>query len=210
MKLTRVEHVFDGSRIIFITRRSRAWTSGSSCAISPRTSGCGSRCARSGAGRSEDAGRLRLLRPPALLHHVAALVRADLDQMAKQQHLSLNPSKLSGQCGRLKCCLRYELPNGGRGDARRLRRPRRLLESTGCGNCGTEGGCGSGHHARGRESTTQLRNSQRPLTPQLPKLPKTPNSQFRKRTRKRSQCRTPTSWPGLEVLGVGSWWALWR
>jgi cell fate regulator YaaT (PSP1 superfamily) len=33
-------------------------------------------------------------------------------KMAKQQHLSLNPSKLSGQCGRLKCCLRYELPNG--------------------------------------------------------------------------------------------------
>src|SRR2546426_860737 len=33
-------------------------------------------------------------------------------KMAKQQQLSLNPSKLSGQCGRLKCCLRYELPNG--------------------------------------------------------------------------------------------------
>jgi cell fate regulator YaaT (PSP1 superfamily) len=33
-------------------------------------------------------------------------------KMAKQQHLSLNPSRLSGQCGRLKCCLRYELPNG--------------------------------------------------------------------------------------------------
>jgi cell fate regulator YaaT (PSP1 superfamily) len=32
-------------------------------------------------------------------------------KMAKQQHLSLNPSKLSGLCGRLKCCLRYELPN---------------------------------------------------------------------------------------------------
>jgi cell fate regulator YaaT (PSP1 superfamily) len=33
-------------------------------------------------------------------------------RMAKQQNLALNPSKLSGQCGRLKCCLRYELPNG--------------------------------------------------------------------------------------------------
>ena len=32
-------------------------------------------------------------------------------KMAKQQDLSLNPSKLSGLCGRLKCCLRYELPN---------------------------------------------------------------------------------------------------
>ena len=68
-------------------------------------------------------------------------------KMAKQQHLSLNPSKLSGQCGRLKCCLRYELPNGegvthaGCGDHGGCSNP------TGCGNCGSEGGCGScGHH----------------------------------------------------------------
>jgi cell fate regulator YaaT (PSP1 superfamily) len=33
-------------------------------------------------------------------------------KMAKQQDLSLNPSKLSGLCGRLKCCLRYELADG--------------------------------------------------------------------------------------------------
>ncbi len=62
-------------------------------------------------------------------------------KMAKQQDLSLNPSKLSGLCGRLKCCLRYELPNakgqvhggcGGEG---------------GCDNpsgCGAGGGCSSG------------------------------------------------------------------
>jgi cell fate regulator YaaT (PSP1 superfamily) len=62
-------------------------------------------------------------------------------KMAKQQDLSLNPSKLSGLCGRLKCCLRYELPNskgvahGGCG------------EEGGCDNpsgCGA-GGCGSGN-----------------------------------------------------------------
>ncbi len=29
-------------------------------------------------------------------------------QMARDQNLSLNPSKLSGLCGRLKCCLRFE------------------------------------------------------------------------------------------------------
>ena len=29
-------------------------------------------------------------------------------QMAKRQGLSLNPSKISGQCGRLLCCLAYE------------------------------------------------------------------------------------------------------
>jgi len=30
-------------------------------------------------------------------------------QMAKIQNLSLNPQKLSGTCGRLKCCLKFEL-----------------------------------------------------------------------------------------------------
>lgn len=29
-------------------------------------------------------------------------------KMAKEQGLSLNPGKLAGMCGRLKCCLRYE------------------------------------------------------------------------------------------------------
>ena len=47
-------------------------------------------------------------------------------KMAKQQNLSLNPSKLSGMCGRLKCCLRYELPNG---------------KGVKHGGCAEEGGC---------------------------------------------------------------------
>ncbi len=47
-------------------------------------------------------------------------------KMARQQNLSLNPSKLSGLCGRLKCCLRYELPNAA-GQVH--------------GGCGSEGGC---------------------------------------------------------------------
>lgn len=28
--------------------------------------------------------------------------------MAKEQSLSLNPTKISGTCGRLMCCLKYE------------------------------------------------------------------------------------------------------
>jgi cell fate regulator YaaT (PSP1 superfamily) len=50
-------------------------------------------------------------------------------KMAKQQELSLNPSKLSGLCGRLKCCLRYELPNG------------KGVTHAGCAH---EGGCSGG------------------------------------------------------------------
>jgi cell fate regulator YaaT (PSP1 superfamily) len=61
-------------------------------------------------------------------------------KMAKLQDLSLNPSKLSGLCGRLKCCLRYELPNA------------KGVQHGGCGSeggcdnpsgCGSGGGCGS-------------------------------------------------------------------
>jgi cell fate regulator YaaT (PSP1 superfamily) len=61
-------------------------------------------------------------------------------KMAKRQDLNLNPSRLSGLCGRLKCCLRYELPNakgdvhGGCGHEGGCNNP------TGCGS----GGCGSG------------------------------------------------------------------
>jgi cell fate regulator YaaT (PSP1 superfamily) len=30
-------------------------------------------------------------------------------RMAKRQHLSLNPTKISGLCGRLMCCLAHEV-----------------------------------------------------------------------------------------------------
>ena len=62
-------------------------------------------------------------------------------KMAKQQNLSLNPSKLSGMCGRLKCCLRYELPNG------KGIKHGGCADEGGCGSCsnptGPAGGCGS-------------------------------------------------------------------
>ena len=73
-------------------------------------------------------------------------------KMAKQQDLSLNPSKLSGLCGRLKCCLRYELPNakglvhGGCGSEGGCDNPSGCGTGGGsCGSCGS-GGCGSCGH----------------------------------------------------------------
>lgn len=35
-------------------------------------------------------------------------------QMARRQNLNMNPIKISGQCGRLMCCLSYEEDSGGR------------------------------------------------------------------------------------------------
>jgi len=61
-------------------------------------------------------------------------------KMAKQQDLSLNPSKLSGLCGRLKCGLRYELTNG------------KGIQHGGCGSeggCDNPSGCGAGGCAAG-------------------------------------------------------------
>jgi len=75
-------------------------------------------------------------------------------KMAKLQNLALNPSKLSGMCGRLKCCLRYELPNGkgvvhggcadegGCGGCDNPTGP----GGGGCGSCSSGGGCGSYSH----------------------------------------------------------------
>ena len=66
-------------------------------------------------------------------------------KMAKQQELSLNPSKLSGLCGRLKCCLRYELPNskgavhGGCGSEGGCDNPSGCGTGKGCGSCGSLG-----------------------------------------------------------------------
>jgi cell fate regulator YaaT (PSP1 superfamily) len=50
-------------------------------------------------------------------------------QMAKAQNLALNPARISGMCGRLKCCLKYEYVPTGRGKkgssgGRRHSRPR--------------------------------------------------------------------------------------
>jgi cell fate regulator YaaT (PSP1 superfamily) len=149
MKLTRVEHMFDGSRLIFYyTSESRVdfrelvrdLAAHFRMRIEMRQIGVRDEAKMLGGYGS--CGRplccstwLRSFEPVSI-------------KMAKQQQLSLNPSKLSGQCGRLKCCLRYELPNGegvkhaGCGDHGSCSNP------TGCGNCGTEGGCGScGHHA---------------------------------------------------------------
>ena len=69
-------------------------------------------------------------------------------KMAKKQDLSLNQSKLSGLCGRLKCCLRFELEGGegaqggcgGSGGCHKR-------ANTGAGGC-SAGGCGTcGKHA---------------------------------------------------------------
>ena len=68
-------------------------------------------------------------------------------KMAKRQHLSLNPSRLSGLCGRLKCCLRYELPNAKGEQFAGCANEDSCSSKTGTGGCG--GGCGGGDCSTG-------------------------------------------------------------
>jgi len=148
MKLTKVEYLFDGSRLIFyytsetrVDFRELVRDLAGHFRMRIEMRQIGVRDEAKMLGGYGSCGRplccttwLRSFEPVSI-------------KMAKQQQLSLNPSKLSGQCGRLKCCLRYELPNGegvkhaGCADHGGCSNP------TGCGNCGAEGGCGScGHH----------------------------------------------------------------
>ena len=54
-------------------------------------------------------------------------------KMAKLQDLTLNPTKLSGLCGRLKCCLRFELT-----DEKLLRKGRKSRDNDGASANGDE------------------------------------------------------------------------
>ena len=64
-------------------------------------------------------------------------------KMAKRQNLSLNPSRLSGACGRLKCCLRFELPNA-KGEQHAGCAHEQSCDSAAGGCHGCDGACGEG------------------------------------------------------------------
>jgi len=149
MKLTRVEQAFDGSRLVFyFTADGRVDFRDlvKELAAEFRT-----RIEMRQIGVRDEAkmigGYGTCGRPLCCTTFLTSFEPVSI-KMAKQQDLSLNPSKLSGLCGRLKCCLRYELPNakgvvhGGCGSEGGCDNP----SGCGAGSCGT-GGCGScGHH----------------------------------------------------------------
>ena len=139
MKLTRVEHEFDGSRLLFYYTAEhrvdfrelvRDLAAAFHMRIEMRQIGV----------RDE----ARLLggygpcgRPLCCSTWLTAFEPVSI-RMAKQQGLSLSPSKLAGMCGRLKCCLRYELPNG-KGE----RRAGCAQAGSCAGGCAGDGACGT-------------------------------------------------------------------
>jgi cell fate regulator YaaT (PSP1 superfamily) len=119
MKLTRVEQLFDGSRLIFyftaegrIDFRELVRELASEFHTRIEMRQIGARDEAKMLGGYGSCGR-----PLCCTTWLNAFEPVSI-KMAKQQDLSLNPSKLSGLCGRLKCCLRYELS-----DAKNHRKP---------------------------------------------------------------------------------------
>lgn len=131
MKLTRVEHAFDGSKLLFyytaehrVDFRELVRDLAAAFRIRIEMRQIGVRDEARMLGGYGTCGR-----PLCCTTWLTSFPPVSI-RMAKQQHLSLSPSKLSGVCGRLKCCLRYELPNA-KGETH-----------AGCGQAGScEGGC---------------------------------------------------------------------
>jgi cell fate regulator YaaT (PSP1 superfamily) len=151
MKLTRVEQLFDGSRMIFyFTAEGRVDFRE---LVRELAAEFHTRIEMRQIGARDEAKMLggygSCGRPLCCTTWLNAFEPVSI-KMAKQQDLSLNPSRLSGLCGRLKCCLRYELPNakgvrgGGCGDEGGCSNPSGC-GTGGCGSCGS-GGCGSCSH----------------------------------------------------------------
>jgi cell fate regulator YaaT (PSP1 superfamily) len=148
MKLTRVEHMLDGSRIIFYyTSESRVDFRE---LVRDLAAHFRTRIEMRQIGVRDEAKMLGGYGPcgrPLCCTTWLKTFEPVSIKMAKQQQLSLNPSKLSGMCGRLKCCLRYELPNGNGVKHAGCADQGSCSNPTGCGSCATGGGCGScGHH----------------------------------------------------------------
>ncbi|MSO55904.1 MAG: hypothetical protein EXQ55_03135 [Acidobacteria bacterium] len=151
MKLTRVEQLFDGSRMIFyFTAEGRVDFRE---LVRELASDFHTRIEMRQIGARDEAKMLggygSCGRPLCCTTWLNTFEPVSI-KMAKQQELSLNPSRLSGLCGRLKCCLRYELPNakgvrgGGCGDEGGCNNPTGCGTGS-CGSCGA-GGCGSCGH----------------------------------------------------------------
>jgi len=142
MKLTRVEQMFDGSRLVFF------FTSDDRVdfreLVRELASDYKTRIEMRQIGVRDEAKLLTGYgtcgRPLCCSTWLKSFDPISI-KMAKQQDLALNPSRLSGLCGRLKCCLRYELNHAAAGATRDEAYPGSAGEGGQAAGCG---GCGSG------------------------------------------------------------------
>ena len=139
MKLTRVEQAFDGSRLVFyftadmrVDFRELVRELAAEFRVRIEMRQMGVRDEAKLVGGYGTCGR-----PLCCTTFLTTFEPVSI-KMAKQQGLGLNPSKLAGVCGRLKCCLRFELPNS-RGE-----RHAGCAQEGSCSNgCNGDGACGT-------------------------------------------------------------------
>ena len=109
MKLVEVEYSFDGSKIIFFfTSEGRV---DFRALVKDLASIFRSRIELRQIGVRDEArmlGGLGICGKPFCCHQFLDEFQPVSIKMAKTQSLSLNPTKISGTCGRLMCCLKYE------------------------------------------------------------------------------------------------------
>ena len=148
MKLTKVEQLFDGSRLIFyftadgrVDFRELVRELAAEFRVRIEMRQIGARDEAKLLGGYGTCGR-----PLCCTTWLQSFEPISI-KMAKRQNLSLNPSRLSGLCGRLKCCLRYELPNARGEQYAGCANESSCSSRTSGGGCG--GGCGSGGCASG-------------------------------------------------------------
>lgn len=109
MKLTSVEYTFDGSKILFyFTADGRVDFRE---LVKDLASVFKTRIELRQIGVRDEAkmiGGLGICGRPFCCHSYIGEFQPVSIKMAKEQGLSLNPTKISGTCGRLMCCLKYE------------------------------------------------------------------------------------------------------
>ena len=117
MKLSKVEYIFDGSRVIFyftadgrVDFRDLVKDLARELRSRIEMRQVGTRDEAKLVGGQGCCGRGENCSSSFLKELRSVSVRA-----AKEQGLDLSPNRLSGMCGRLKCCLNYETEGGGGG-----------------------------------------------------------------------------------------------
>ena len=112
MKLVSVEYTFDNSKILFyFTANGRV---DFRSLVKDLASVFKTRIELRQIGVRDEARMLGGLGPcgrPICCGAFLGVIDAVSIKMAKEQNLSLNPTKISGVCGRLMCCLKYEQEN---------------------------------------------------------------------------------------------------
>jgi len=111
MKLSEVEHIFDGSRVIcYFTATQRVDFRNLVKKLSRQLR---TRVEMRQIGTRDEAKLIGGQGCCGLGENCSAKFLKELKSVsvraAKEQGLSVNPNRLSGMCGRLKCCLNYEL-----------------------------------------------------------------------------------------------------